>query len=61
VCSIRVAAAFLQRFVEKGVKWAHVDIAGPAMFSKARGEFPAGGTGFGARLGAALVTGSYTQ
>ena len=25
------AAAFLQKFVEDGVKWAHVDIAGPAM------------------------------
>lgn len=25
------AAAFLENFVEKDVKWAHVDIAGPAM------------------------------
>ena len=24
------AAAFLQHFVEKDVKWAHIDIAGPA-------------------------------
>ena len=44
------AAAFLQKFVEPGVKWAHVDIAGPAMYSKPRGEMCEGGTGFGARL-----------
>ncbi len=24
------AAAFLEKFVDKGVKWAHIDIAGPA-------------------------------
>ena len=28
------AAAFLQKFVADGVKWSHVDIAGPAMLSK---------------------------
>jgi hypothetical protein len=28
------AAAFLQKFVADGVKWAHIDIAGPAMYSK---------------------------
>jgi leucyl aminopeptidase len=30
------AAAFLRKFVNDGVKWAHIDIAGPAMYSKAR-------------------------
>lgn len=30
------AAAFLERFVEKDVSWAHLDIAGPAMGKKAR-------------------------
>ena len=25
------AAAFLERFVEKDVKWSHLDIAGPSM------------------------------
>ena len=30
------AAAFLQKFVSDGVKWAHIDIAGPAMYSKVR-------------------------
>ncbi len=44
------AAAFLQAFVEPGVAWAHLDIAGTAMASKARGDMPEGGTGFGVRL-----------
>jgi len=44
------AAAFLQKFVEDGVQWAHVDIAGPAMYSKARDWMPEGGTGFGVQL-----------
>ena len=38
------AAAFLERFVEKDVKWAHMDIAGAGMSSKERGQFSAGGT-----------------
>jgi hypothetical protein len=49
------AAAFLQSFVEPGVAWAHVDIAGTAMASKARGDQPEGGTGFGVRLLADLL------
>lgn len=49
------AAAFLQKFVEKDVKFAHVDIAGPAMYSKARGAIPEGGTGFGAELATEMV------
>ena len=44
------AAAFLNHFIEKGVDFAHIDIAGPAMASAARGMFPEGGTGFGAGL-----------
>lgn len=39
------AAAFLKRFVEDGVKWAHVDIAGPAMPSNSPTY-----SGFGAQL-----------
>ena len=36
------AAAYLSHFVNDGVKWAHIDIAGPA------GVFPnKNGTGFG--------------
>ena len=30
------AAAFLEHFVEKGVAWAHLDVAGPAMTSVRR-------------------------
>jgi len=37
------AAAFLQSFVEKGVKWAHVDIAGTSCNNS-------DATGYGARL-----------
>lgn len=37
------AAAFLQNFVEKGVKWAHIDIAGTSNIDSIA-------TGYGARL-----------
>jgi hypothetical protein len=30
------AAAFLKRFIDEGRDWAHLDIAGPAMYSKVR-------------------------
>ncbi|MFJ4253820.1 leucyl aminopeptidase [Microbacterium sp. NPDC090003] len=40
------AAAFLREFVEEGVSWAHLDIAGPAYNSdSAYGYTPLGGTG----------------
>ena len=40
------AAAFLREFVEDGVAWAHLDIAGPAYNSdSAYGYMPLGGTG----------------
>jgi len=45
------AAAFLENFIGVGgasaPAWAHLDIAGPAMYSKPRGYMNAGGTGFG--------------
>jgi leucyl aminopeptidase len=41
------AAAFLEKFVNKGVKWAHLDIAGPAMAAKPFSVYSAGCTGFG--------------
>jgi leucyl aminopeptidase len=44
------AAGFLEHFVADGVKWAHLDIAGPAMLSKPHLHFNEGGTGFGAAL-----------
>lgn len=44
------AAAFLERFIEKDVKWAHLDIAGPAMSKVAKPPVSADGTGFGVQL-----------
>ena len=44
------AAQFIQRFVETGVKWAHLDIAGMVWADKAGPTFDKGATGFGVRL-----------
>jgi leucyl aminopeptidase len=44
------AAQFIQRFVENGVKWAHVDMAGKAWADKANATYDKGATGFGVRL-----------
>jgi leucyl aminopeptidase len=44
------AAQFLQRFVDEGVKWAHLDIAGMAWSDKPRPTYDRGATGFGVRL-----------
>jgi leucyl aminopeptidase len=44
------AAQFIQRFVENGVKWAHVDMAGKAWSDKAGSTYDKGATGFGVRL-----------
>ena len=40
------AAAFLENFVEKGVRWAHLDIAGPALTSVAKEPVSKDGSGF---------------
>lgn len=40
------AAAFLEKFVEEGVHWAHLDIAGPGMTTEAAGIHCAGATGY---------------
>jgi len=42
-------AVFLKNFVEK-TPWAHIDIAGTAWYSKARGYRPKAATGYGVRL-----------
>ena len=42
-------AVFLRNFVEK-TKWAHIDIAGTAWYSKQRGYRPKNATGYGLRL-----------
>jgi len=44
------AAWFLRDFVEEGVEWAHLDIAGTAWAEEARGWQPKGATGVGVRL-----------
>ena len=44
------AAQFIQRFVENGVKWAHVDMAGKAWSDKPAATYDKGATGFGVRL-----------
>jgi leucyl aminopeptidase len=44
------AAQFIQRFVENGVKWAHVDMAGKAWADKPGATYDKGATGFGVRL-----------
>ena len=44
------AAQFLQRFVDEGVKWAHIDIAGMAWSDKPKPTYDKGATGFGVRL-----------
>jgi leucyl aminopeptidase len=44
------AAMFIQRFVDDGVRWAHLDIAGMAWSDKAGTTFEKGATGYGVRL-----------
>lgn len=44
------AAHFLKRFVNKGLPWAHLDIAGMAWQKKGQPLCPAGASGFGVRL-----------
>lgn len=49
------AAVFLQAFVEKGVPWAHLDMAGAGLSLKDDPVCPKGGTGFGVRTLFALA------
>ena len=44
------AAQFIQRFVDEGTPWAHLDIAGMAWADKAGATWDKGATGFGVRL-----------
>ena len=44
------AAKFLESFIPKGIKWAHLDIAGTAMLEKANGYYTKGGSGYGVRI-----------
>jgi leucyl aminopeptidase len=44
------AAQFIQRFVENGTPWAHLDIAGMAWAEKPGATWDKGATGYGVRL-----------
>ena len=44
------AAQFIQRFVDDGVKWAHLDIAGMVWAAKPGAVWDKGATGYGVRL-----------
>jgi leucyl aminopeptidase len=44
------AAQFLLRFIEDGVRWAHLDIAGMAWADKPGPNYDKGATGFGVRV-----------
>jgi leucyl aminopeptidase len=43
------AAMFLEEFVGEGIKWIHLDIAGPAWSKEEYAYYSKGGTGFGVR------------
>lgn len=49
------AACFLQRFIQKGTLWAHLDIAGMDKETKGKPLTPKGATGFGVRLFVKLI------
>jgi leucyl aminopeptidase len=53
------AAQFLQRFVEPGVSWAHLDIAGMVWADKDGPTWAKGATGYGVRLLEQFVTSNF--
>ena len=55
------AAQFLQRFVDDGVKWAHLDIAGMVWASKPGAVWDKGATGYGVRLLDRFVADNYER
>ena len=55
------AAEFLQRFVQKGTTWSHLDIAGMAWADKDSPTTPRGATGYGVRLLDRLVAAHYEE
>ncbi len=50
-----VGATFIKKFVKEEIPWAHIDIAGTAWYTKARGYRPKYATGFGVRLFIELI------
>jgi leucyl aminopeptidase len=55
------AAQFLQRFISKNTKWAHLDIAATAWVSKAKYFVNRGATGWGVRILNELVKKNYEK
>ncbi|MEP3226484.1 MAG: leucyl aminopeptidase [Parasphingorhabdus sp.] len=55
------AAQFLQRFIQDGVKWAHLDIAGMVWADKPGPVWDKGATGFGVRLLDQFVADNFEQ
>jgi leucyl aminopeptidase len=55
------AAQFLQRFVQEGVAWAHLDIAGVAWSNKGDSTTPKGATAYGVRLLDKLIADNYER
>jgi leucyl aminopeptidase len=53
------AAQFLQRFIDEGVRWAHLDIAGMVWADKPGATFDKGATGFGVRVLDRFVADNY--
>lgn len=53
------AAQFLKRFVEDGVKWAHLDIAGTVWAAKPSALWEKGATGYGVRLLDQFIAANY--
>jgi leucyl aminopeptidase len=55
------AAQFLQRFIKKGVPWAHLDIAAMAWLGKDKPVCPKGASAFGVRLLNRFVAENYEK
>jgi leucyl aminopeptidase len=55
------AAQFLQRFVQKGIAWAHLDIAGTGMGPPPTDLNKSWGSGYGVRLLDRLVADHYER
>ena len=55
------AAGFLWHFIEEGMSWAHMDIAGTAWIKKDKDVVPKYGTGFGVRVLECFVAQNYER
>jgi len=53
------AAQFLQRFIQKDIPWAHIDIAGVAWGSKVKGITTKGASGWGVRVLNSWISDNY--